>query len=104
MSGVGTTAAPRYPDELLEVIARLDDPREPYAETCRRVAAWAEEHGYTRPSVSGLRRHVIRERERQAELRRIREETLTRLVVGQRVDAFVVAEQVGRANRRRWET
>ena len=97
-------AAPRFPDQLLLAIAALDDPSEPYAETCRRVAEWAVERGYTRPSIVGLRRHVARERERQRELRRIREEALTRFVVGLRVDAFEIADAVEEANRRRWRS
>jgi hypothetical protein len=101
---VGTTAAPRYPDELLAAIGRLDDPAQPYAETCRRVARWAEEQGYTRPGLAGLRRHVARERERQAALRAIRAHVAERLVLGLRVDAFEVADRVDEANRRRWES
>jgi Ser/Thr protein kinase RdoA (MazF antagonist) len=48
-------AAAPITEEIVKAIARLDDPRQPRAETARRVAAYAEERGLTRPSYEALR-------------------------------------------------
>jgi hypothetical protein len=47
--------APRLSRRLLEAIARLDDPRLPIAETCRRVGSRAHELGLPRPSYERVR-------------------------------------------------
>jgi hypothetical protein len=41
--------------KLLEAIVRLDDPRQPIAETARRVGRVAEQLGLTRPSYERIR-------------------------------------------------
>jgi hypothetical protein len=56
-------AAAPITDELVKAIVRLDDPAVPRAETVRRVAAYAEEHGLTRPSYEALRRLITLHRE-----------------------------------------
>ena len=61
-------AAAPITDELIEAIVRLDDPRLPRAETARRVAAYAEERGLTRPSYEALRRLIKLHRDMRATL------------------------------------
>jgi hypothetical protein len=61
-------AAAPITDELVKAIVRLDDPRVSRAETARRVAAYAEEHGLTRPSYEGLRRLISSHRRMRATL------------------------------------
>ena len=55
-------------DELVKAIVRLDDPCLPHAETARRVAAYAEERGLTRPSYEALRPLIKLHREMRATL------------------------------------
>lgn len=50
--------AARVTPKLLAMIARLDDPSQPIAETARRVGAEAERLGLTRPSYERVRRLV----------------------------------------------
>ena len=45
----------RVTRELLDLVARLDDPREPLAEIARRVGAETERRGLTRPSYETVR-------------------------------------------------
>ena len=54
--------APRIGPRLLAAIVRLDDPRLPIAETCRRVGAEAERLGLPRPSYQRVRELVHRAR------------------------------------------
>jgi hypothetical protein len=93
--------APRYRPPLLEAIAALDDGRMPIAELCRRVGSFAEQVGLIRPSYVHVRRYALAQRalakaeaRRRAELRAIASNVGERLVVGLRVDAYEVAEQV----------
>lgn len=69
-------SAPRYDPRLLRAIRRLDDESLPIAEVWRRVGAHAEKIGLSRPSYVHVRRIVVSERERAAELREIRNEAL----------------------------
>jgi hypothetical protein len=48
----------RVTHELLDLVARLDDPAEPLAEIARRVGAETERRGLTRPSYETVRRLV----------------------------------------------
>jgi hypothetical protein len=73
-------SAPRYDPRLLRAIRRLDDESLSIAEVCRRVGAAAEKIGVPRPSYVHVRRIVLSERERAAELREIRNEALLGLV------------------------
>jgi hypothetical protein len=73
-------SAPRYDPRLLRAIRRLDDESLSIAEVCRRVGAAAEKIGVPRPSYVHVRRIVLSERERAAELREIRNEALVGLV------------------------
>ena len=50
--------APRIGPRLLAAIVRLDDPRRPIAETCRRVGAEANRLGLPRPSYQRVRELV----------------------------------------------
>ena len=47
--------APRISQQLLDAVARLDDRKQPIAETCRRVGAEAERLGLPRPSYQRVR-------------------------------------------------
>jgi hypothetical protein len=47
--------APRISPRLLEAMARLDDPRIPIAETCRRLGSEAERLRLPRPSYERVR-------------------------------------------------
>jgi hypothetical protein len=60
--------APRISPRLLEALARLDDPRLPIAETCRRVGCEAERLKLPRPSYERVRVlvHALRAARRQA--------------------------------------
>jgi len=73
-------SAPRYDPRLLRAIRRLDDESLSIAEVCRRVGAAAEKIGVPRPSYVHVRRIVLSERARAAELREIRNEALVGLV------------------------
>ncbi len=73
-------SAPRYDPRLVRAIRRLDDEALPIAEVWRRVGGVAERLGVPRPSYVHLRRIVVSERERTAELREIRDEALVGLV------------------------
>jgi hypothetical protein len=55
-------------DRLRRAIVRLDDPKQPLAETARRVARHAEEHGLTRPSYERLRQLIKEHRALRASL------------------------------------
>jgi hypothetical protein len=74
--------APRYSPRILEAARALDDPREPMAETCRRVGVAAEAMGLPRPSYSHLPRFIREERERSAAIRRIVSDVTNQLVAG----------------------
>jgi hypothetical protein len=50
--------APRIRAELLAAIVRLDDKRQPIAETSRRVGREADRLGLTRPSYQRIRELV----------------------------------------------
>lgn len=73
-------SAPRYQERLLSAIRRLDDDSLSVAEVCRRVGAYAESHGMTRPSYVHVRRIIVSERARARELAEIRNEMLKVLV------------------------
>ena len=98
--------APRYDVRIQELASALDDPFEPMAETCRRVAAVAESLGLFRPSYAHLRRFLVEKRdderlarERRAELRRIAADVYLDATRGYRIDAYKVADRVGEAGR-----
>ena len=65
IEGMVRAAAP-ITEELVDAIVRLDDPRESRAETARRVAAYAEQRGLTRPSYEALRPLITLHRELRA--------------------------------------
>jgi hypothetical protein len=96
LSPTATAAAPRYQDVVFAAIGRLDDPRQPLAESCRRVANFVQEQGFPRPSPVHLRRHVRLERERREELRRLRGEAVAQLP-----DLVTLAIELQDANERR---
>ncbi len=73
-------SAPRYQERLLCAIRRLDDESLSIAEVCRRVGAYAEDHGMARPSYVHVRRIIVSERARARELAEIQDEMLTVLV------------------------
>jgi hypothetical protein len=74
--------APRYSQRIFDAVRALDDPREPMAETCRRVGRAAEQMGLPRPSYSHLRRFIKEERERQAAIRRVVHDVTSDLLAG----------------------
>lgn len=61
-----TSVSPRIDPRLLEAAIELDDPREPIAETCRRVGRRAQELGLTRPGYDSIRL-LVREHRRNIE-------------------------------------
>jgi hypothetical protein len=96
--------ARRYDERILLAVRALDDPAEPLAETCRRVATVAEGLGLVRPSYSHLRRviHAERERERteierRAAVREVWSHVLTQVAMGRFVDPNVVEDRLARA-------
>ena len=98
--------APRYDARILELAAALDDPLEPMAETCRRVAAVAESLGLFRPSYAHLRRFLAEKRDeeralraRREELRRIAADVYLDATRGYRINAYQVADRVREAGR-----
>jgi hypothetical protein len=62
-------SAPRLDARLVAAAFVLDDPEEPYAETCRRVGAVASELGLPRPSYDTVRLLVRVNREVRADIR-----------------------------------
>ena len=73
-------SAPRYDRRLVRAIRRLDDETLPIAEVWRQVGEAAGRLGVPRPSYVHVRRIVVSERERAAQLREIRNEALVGLV------------------------
>jgi hypothetical protein len=98
--------APRYEPLIVELALALDDPSEPMAETCRRVAAVAESSGLFRPSYSHLRRFLVERRReeevaqaRSRELRRIAADVYLDATRGYRVNFYEVKNRVREAGR-----
>jgi hypothetical protein len=98
--------APRYDPAIHELVAALDDPRQPMAETCRRVAAVAESSGLFRPSYAHLRRFIVEKRReeeaayaRRQELRRIAADVYLDATRGFRINYYEVADRVREAGR-----
>ena len=77
-----TSSAPRYHPRLIRAIRRLDDESLPIAEVWRRVGAAADCLGVSRPGYDHVRRIILAERERKAELREIRNEVVGTLATG----------------------
>ena len=95
-----TSSAPRYDQRLLRAIRRLDDETVPIAEVCRRVGKRAERLGVSRPSYVHVRRIVLDERARKAELREIRNEVLGRLMTGRVPDPVRTLSELGEVGAR----
>jgi hypothetical protein len=98
--------APRYTPLILELASALDDPNEPMAETCRRVAAVAESSGLFRPSYPHLRRFLSDKRRaeeaaiaRRQELRQIAADVYLDATRGFRINYYEVANRVRDAGR-----
>jgi hypothetical protein len=89
-----TRSAPRYPANLLDSIAKLDDPDVPIAEVCRRVADRAGELGLTRPSYVHLRRLVHASRERRVAIRDLRGEVLADAMSGRVTNPLWLAGEI----------
>ncbi len=75
-------AAPRVDRSFLEVLARLDDPAVPIAETYRRSREEAARLGMPRPSYE-LVRLVIHDARRERERRRRNRDTAFRVLLYQ---------------------
>jgi hypothetical protein len=90
---------PRRSDAAIHRLAsRLDRPDQPIAETWRLVCDSADRAGLRRPSYANVRRLVLGERRRRAELAAVVDETLAMIIAG-RVPALpVVLERVNAAN------
>lgn len=67
---------------IRELAAALDRDGQPVAETCRRVGDAAAAAGLPRPSYSNVRRLVLAERRRAAEVRAARADMLTDMAAG----------------------
>jgi hypothetical protein len=98
--------APRYDARIRELASALDDPAEPMAETCRRVATVAESFGFVRPSYPHLRRFLAEKRAaeraeqaRKEELRRIAADVYLDAMRGFRINAYEVINRVRDAGR-----
>jgi len=81
-----TSSAPRFHPRLVRAIHRLDDESVPIAEVWRRVGAWAERRGMPRPGYDNVRRIILAERDRRAELRQIRNDVAGTLLTGRTPD------------------
>jgi hypothetical protein len=95
------SSAPRYDERIVAAIYALDDPREPIAETCRRVGRVAAQLGLPRPSYVHLRRLVQAERARRAAIAEIRDDVITDLVNMRLIDAYELADRFARVPGRR---
>ena len=92
--------APRYPDRIFELIARLDDERRPLAEVARSVGDAAQAEGLTRPSPVHLRRLLAdlrAQRRDDGEIRDAALETVIRIATGRIPDPLTVHRPVERA-------
>ena len=99
-----TSSAPRFHPRLIRAIHRLDDESVPIAEVWRRVGAWADRRGFPRPGYDNVRRMVLAERDRKAELRQMRNHVVGTLLTGQTpdpVDALDRLAAVKAGDRRR---
>jgi len=67
------TAAPRLDPRLLRLIAELDDPSNPMAETYRQARETAAQLGIPRPSYERVRIHLKVSRASRAAARKRRE-------------------------------
>ena len=97
-------AAPRYDDRIFDAVRALDDTSVPMAETCRRVAAFAEALGLARPSLVHLRTYVRehrREQEEERERRRFVREFALDMAAGVATGRILNPYDVEEAVRRR---
>jgi hypothetical protein len=74
--------SPRIDPRLIAATYALDDGRRPYAETCRRVGAIAEQLGLPRPSYDTIRVLLRIDRADRAEIRRLLAPVVGDLAVG----------------------
>jgi hypothetical protein len=88
--------SPRLDSRLRRAAVRLDDPREPMAETWRRVGAVAEELGLTRPGYDSIRLIVRDHRRAREEIRAHLEPVLSDLLQG-RMSAWDVQRLIDAA-------
>ena len=93
--------APRYDARILEAARALDDPREPIAETVRRVGRFAGELGLPKPSYVHLRRFIVdfrdeqdRERARRREIIGIVLDTYEDAMTSRRIDPWLIEERI----------
>ena len=95
--------APRYPDELYQLLERIDDERLTLAEIARRVGDAAQAAGMTRPSPVHVRRLVAelrRLRDGNREVRRAAVEAATRSITYRAPHPYEVEEAAARARER----
>ena len=98
--------APRYDPLIDRLVGELDDRSQSMAETCRQVAARAEQLGLARPSLVHLRTLVRAERDRaeaeQASREQLRElalDTTAQLLAGRVPDPDKLIDRIGEARR-----
>jgi hypothetical protein len=89
-----TSSSPRYHPRLIRAIRRLDDESVPIAEVWRRVGARADRLGVSRPGYDHVRRIILAERERKAELREIRNEVVGTLAARRVPDPVDVLDRL----------
>ena len=77
-----TAVSPRLDRRLLDAAEALDDPREPYAATWRRVGVVAEQLGLVRPGYDSIRLALRAHRRRRQEFRRLVEPVLVDVLEG----------------------
>jgi hypothetical protein len=98
--------APRYDPRILAAVRALDDPREPMAETVRRVGRVAAELGLPKPSYVHLRRYILEfrqeqdaERARRQEIMKILLDTYEDAMYSRLIDPWLVEERIRSAGR-----
>lgn len=87
-------SATRYDERLVEAIARLDDRDVPIAETCHRLAAFAESIGSPRPSYVHLRRLIVERRQLADERRELALDAVRLVYRPRRDDADMLLERL----------
>jgi hypothetical protein len=100
--------SPRLDPRLVAAAFALDDRTKPYAQTCRRVGAVADELGLPRPAYDTIRVLLRVDRERRDEIRRLLEPIAGDIVRGRftawdidRIrDVAALADSARRARRR----
>lgn len=97
--------SPRVDPRLVAAAFVLDDRKQPYAETCRRVGALADTLGLPRPAYDTIRVLLRVDREERAEIRRLLAPVASDVVRGRvgpwHLDRLLAAVSIASTSRRR---